>query len=244
LIDVLFIRGARVRVRAEGRGPIVALVHGWQGHSGQFAVMKETLLNSGYTVVTFDMPAHGESGGNSSNVGLFMETLQAVARSVGPLYAVVAHSLGATATALALSRGISVSGVVLISPMISFDFALDRFAEYLRLSPASRELAAVATEKHVGLKRQEVDLLRLATPSCPVQVLHDEKDNRTPISHSRKLVSHWESAQLSVTTGWGHGRILAAPQALTTVTEFLRQLPPLHTDPLETSLTTLPAFVS
>src|SRR5436190_4888990 len=99
-----------------GRGPTVILTHGWSGHSGQMAAFVGPLVRAGYYVVAFDHPAHGQSEGTRTNYLGVAAALTAVGRRVGPVHAVIGHSLGSTATILALSRGLPVERVVLVAP--------------------------------------------------------------------------------------------------------------------------------
>ena len=44
-----------------GNGPTVILLHGWGGYAGQLSAFVEPLVRSGYQVIAFDAPSHGES---------------------------------------------------------------------------------------------------------------------------------------------------------------------------------------
>lgn len=239
-IDSVRVGGKQVVVRASGRGPQVALVHGWQGHVGQFAKLRSALLRAGFTVVTFDMPAHGESNGFSTNIGEFITTISHVAHNVGPLHGIVAHSLGATATALALSKGVQTSSAVLISPAISFDFALDVFTKAFHLGSKARERLACGVEERARMTRKEVDLLGLAAPSCPVRIIHDQGDRRAPVGYSSQLASRWPDAELAITRGLGHGRILDDTEVTQGIVDFLRAAP-RQSSAFEASLGALPS---
>lgn len=197
-----------VRVRARGRGPTVLLVHGWQGSAAHLRAIGDRLLAGGYTVATCDMPAHGETGGRMTSLPEFAKTVSGAAALLGPLHGIVAHSLGATATVLAIRRGLCVRAALLVAPMPSFDFALDEFAKVLDLSPELREVAALGTEARVGILRAEADLHAFARPAVHVAVAHDVNDTRVPYIHSSDLVREWGLPSLYTTRGLGHRRIL------------------------------------
>ena len=48
-------------LRWGSHGPIVLLVHGWEGRGSQLAAMVPLLVEAGFSVVTFDAPGHGEA---------------------------------------------------------------------------------------------------------------------------------------------------------------------------------------
>lgn len=215
------IKGHSIDVFARGKGPVVLLVHGWQSGRERLDPLGEAISASGYTVVTWDMPAHGKSPGRTTSLPQFVEAILTVSKLVGSVHSIVGHSLGATATALALRRGLSVQTAVLVAPMISFDFALDQFQKFLRLSSSLRELTATHTESRVNLRRGEADLLSLPSPSCPVLLIHDEKDERTPLFHSQSLAERWKPEGFMVTKGLGHSRLLADKHVLERVVSFV-----------------------
>ena len=216
--------GRRVLVRAAGQGPVVVLVHGWQGHMGQFRDLSASLVDSGYCVVGFDMPAHGETKGRTTSIAEFAQVLIEVAALVGPVHAVIGHSLGATALSFSLSKGLSARAAVLIAPMISFDFALDKFALVLGLGEVAKDLAARATERKVGVGRAELDLLRFERPQASVMILHDRDDRRTRHEDSARLAQNW-GCPFVETRGLGHGRILTDVEVHVRVREFLDSVP-------------------
>src|SRR5467141_2293622 len=89
------------------RGPGVLLVHGWGSRGARFVDLGGALLASGFRVITFDAPGHGASSGRLSSGPEFARATLAVATAVGPVSAVVGHSLGGFASALAIEGGLA-----------------------------------------------------------------------------------------------------------------------------------------
>ena len=107
-----------------GTGPTVYLVHGWAGQRGQLTPFVAPLVARGYRVVAFDAPSHGESGPGafgprSSSIVEFANALTRVVAEHGPAQAIVAHSMGATAAAVALCDGLRARRLVMLAPMAS-----------------------------------------------------------------------------------------------------------------------------
>ena len=50
-----------------GLGPQVLLVHGWDSRGSHLAGYVEPLVRAGFAVTLFDLPAHGDSGGELSS---------------------------------------------------------------------------------------------------------------------------------------------------------------------------------
>src|SRR5262245_15435923 len=118
----------RVRVHLIGEGPLIVLVHGWQGGASPLVTLAESLRAAGFRVALFDMPAHGEAAGWSTSGVEFLAILERVAAELGPLHAVVGHSLGGTAALLALARGVPMAGAVAVAPLPSFEYAVRNHA--------------------------------------------------------------------------------------------------------------------
>ena len=222
-----------ITIRARGQGPTILLVHGWQGHSGHLMTLGTNLVSQGFTVVSFDMPAHGESKGRTTSLKEFIDTLFAVKKLLGPVHAIVAHSLGATASALALSRGLQANAAVLIAPLISFDFALDEFSRILGLNETLREVTARGTEAKIGMTRQEADLNHLRFDQLPLLLVHDVEDKRTLVQHTQLLHQTWKNSSLHITQGLGHRRILDDPSVYRHISTFLEEIPPSTSEPLD-----------
>ena len=98
--------------------PTVLLAHGWGGCAAQFAAWLKPLHEAGYRVLAYDAPAHGASEGTLASAPANAATLKALADWSGqPLHGVIAHSLGAIATTLALAAGIQAQQLVFLGPV-------------------------------------------------------------------------------------------------------------------------------
>jgi pimeloyl-ACP methyl ester carboxylesterase len=221
---------------------VVVFVHGWQGHMGQFMAMQEAFVRAGYCAVTFDMPAHGETRGVTTHLIEFSEVLGQACSLVGPVHAVIGHSLGGTALSLALRRGLCVEAAVVVAPLMSFDFALDEFAKYLALGQAARERVARSTEASFGFQRAELDLSRIERPHHNLLLLHDRHDRLTFSHDTARLAQLW-SCPFFETEGLGHGRILTSSEVIERIIGFIDKTPRPQALDLDAQLAALGEFV-
>src|SRR5258708_21826259 len=100
----------RIETWVWGAGPSVLLVHGWGGGGAQLGPLVGPLVARGFSVVTFDAPGHGASDTGTVTIPEITSAIRAVAESRGPLAAVVAHSVGGTASVRALWEGLEAGG--------------------------------------------------------------------------------------------------------------------------------------
>ena len=166
---------AVVRGHVWGAGPVVYLVHGWGGRGSQLASFVEPLLAGGFRVVMFDAPAHGDSDHGPAGPGRthgveFGKALDAVFARFGPAHAVVAHSLGAISTYLALRFGwLSTGRLVLLAPMVAAVPLFDQFQQTLGFGARTRRAFDRHLHEFVGIPMAEFDAgtRRRTSTRCP-----------------------------------------------------------------------------
>jgi len=211
-------------------GPVVYLVHGWGGRSDQFASLVEPLRRAGYRVVVFDAPSHGASSpglwGPMSTTGVeFSKALDAVFVRFGPAEAVVAHSMGALVTLLALDYGwLGTQRLVFLAPMSGYEQTMDAFQSIVGFGPRTRRRVDARTWLRVGLEPGQFELrylwAGLAEP-LPVLVVQDTSDPQAPYAEGRAIADEI-GAEFMPTTGLGHNRILRDPAVADRIIDFLQ----------------------
>jgi pimeloyl-ACP methyl ester carboxylesterase len=205
----LRLQGTRIATWEWGVGPTVALVHGWAGVGGQLAAFAPPLLAAGFRVVTFDAPGHGAAGGRRSSLVHFARALRAVVGPSGEAHAVIAHSLGAAATTLAMAQGLAVRRAVFIGATAG---PRDWTAQFVRrFGIADRVMARLRrrTEQKLGLRWEDLDVVPMARRRRePLLVIHDRNDAEVPWSDGAAIAEAWPGAELVATAGLGHRRIL------------------------------------
>jgi pimeloyl-ACP methyl ester carboxylesterase len=215
--------GSRVAAWRWGSGPTVALVHGWGSRGMRFRTMVQALAQRGFTAVVFDAPGHGASDGQTSSMVQFAWALTAVADHVGPLHAVVGHSLGGAATALALRQGVEVERAVFIATPADPGAFVDQFAAMFAMRPAAlnamrrriaRRLRTRWDALSVPAMAQEIDV--------PLLVVHDREDPTVPWSDGAAIAKAW-GAELVTTTGLGHHAVVGHASIVGRVVEFLAE---------------------
>jgi len=207
----------------QGEGPAILLVHGWAGGGHQLLPIARPLVARGFTVSFFDLPAHGESEGHNASLRDIADAIAGVAEALGPLHAVIAHSVGGAGTILSLLDGrLDVEHVALVAPPSSLEEAARGFAGMLR-APEPAVSAMLATLQ--GLVGRPIDraswLRDVARLRVPLLVVHDRKDRVTSFDGSSALVQHWPGAQLLATEGLGHARILSEPSVIDAILRFV-----------------------
>jgi pimeloyl-ACP methyl ester carboxylesterase len=220
-----------VRGNIWGDGPVVYLVHGWGGWGLQLAALIPPLLADGFRVIAFDAPSHGDSdpgreGPKRSNVLEFADAFQAVVAAHGPAYGVVAHSLGAAALAQALKNGFSAGRIVFLATATDFRDGLVQYQAYLGFGPRTRERFLRRFTRKFGPMEgfavvSLVDQLAEERELPALLAIHDRSDRETAAEGSVKVAAVWPGAQVQLTDGLGHNRVLWDPSVVESTRAFL-----------------------
>lgn len=222
----LELNGGTVRGWRWGSGPRVLLAHGWSGDAADMAPLAAAFVRAGYEAVLVDMPAHGASTGRQTSLVEWMWVLRALVRAIGPVEAIVGHSFGGAAVALAMGElGLATRGAVLLAPAGSpWDF-VTRFARTIGLPAARADGMVARLGARVGRTAESLDPRRAAERiEVPALVLHDPADDEVPWSHGEALAMAWRDARLVERPSTGHRRILRDVATIAMVVDFVREL--------------------
>lgn len=228
-----WMEGAAVsRIRFDGRrwmpvygwgaGPVVLLVHGFAGRASQMGGFVAPLVAQGYRVVSFDAPAHGAADGRKSSIPEAVQAVERMAAHLGPLAAVVAHSAGAAACIVALSRGLACGRAVLVAPNEDLVGFQRRLARHLGMTERVAALTRARIEARYGMGFAALRGAPLAAGlRLPGLIVHDREDARVPFDDGERIARAWPGAELVATRGLGHARILSDAEVVARAVRFI-----------------------
>lgn len=202
----------------------VLLTHGWSGNAGHLTALADAFVTAGFTVVTMDLPGHGQSEGKLSSVIHFAKTIEAANERYGPFHGIVAHSISAVATTYALSRGLRCERVVFFNPIGSFESLWRRNEEVLEFSPKLMSQIVDLAEKWLDVSFDKIEPAALAPDlSTKLLVVHDKYDPEAQLSDIEALVEAWPDAQLIEVEKLGHTRILSNDDMVSRAVDFVKE---------------------
>lgn len=220
----LRVEGRHVAAWRWGHGPTVVLLHGWGGRAAQLTSFVGPLVDRGFSVLALDAPGHGRSRRGLSSAPQFARALRAATHAVGGVSAVVAHSLGAAATALAIGDGLPVDRVVFLAPPANPAAWVTPFAARLGIPPAVVARMRRRSERRLGLRWADLDVPRLAARrTVPLLVIHDREDSEVPLRDGAAVAAAWPGARLFETSGLGHNGLLRDPRVVARTVDFLAE---------------------
>ena len=201
----------------------VAVLHGWAGRATQFHRFIGPFVAAGYEVIGIDAPGHGASAGKLSSVFHFLNALERLVHNAGPVDAVIGHSLGGGTALYALSEGLQAKKAVLISPNADLQLYSRIVAQQLGLAEHHRQTLQARIEQRFGARWEDINgVRRAARVAQPGLVIHDADDREIPLSMGEAIAEAWPGAQLMVTHGLGHRRILADDAVVAAALDYVR----------------------
>lgn len=209
-----------------GAGPLVILVHGWNGRAAQLAPLAANISKSGFRCVAIEVTGHGSSAGARTAWTCFIDDIAALTQSLGQqVHAYVAHSAGGLATMAARHlKGIHANRYICICAPSHPYPPINVIRK--RLNP--RQSVIDCYRQYIATQfNSDWDSLKSGTAYADAGqetlLFYDEGD-RFVDHHDGDQIRNWcPGSRLIKTTGYGHSKVLASPELLQTVREFLNE---------------------
>ncbi|MEG0849182.1 MAG: alpha/beta hydrolase [Flavobacterium sp.] len=201
----------------------ILLVHGWSGRGTQLFKIADELLDNGYSVVSFDAPAHGKSKGNTTIMSEFIASVLEIEKQYGPFEYAIGHSLGGMSVLNAIKDGLKVKKAIVIGSGDIVQDILDDFVAKLGLKQVISERLREFFENKYQVKMDNFSAYRAAQKvKIPVLVIHDNDDPEVPVKAGIHIHQNLENGELFLTDGLGHRKILGNQNVIKKTLEFIK----------------------
>ncbi|MFN3399629.1 MAG: alpha/beta hydrolase [Ferrovibrio sp.] len=200
--------------------PTVLLVHGWEDDHVSWAGLIDQLVERGYRVIAPDLPGHGRSPAKLTSIPVMAAGVAAVAgeaerigavSATQPFHAVIAHSLGGTATLIAAAEmGLRAERFAILAAPNHPRLFAGAMMQMLGLNAAQTQKVFTAIEGLIGRSMDSLYLppkLRHFTASS--LILHSRDDRVVPLQHSQENATAWPRADFRILDGLGHRRLIS-----------------------------------
>jgi pimeloyl-ACP methyl ester carboxylesterase len=200
----------------------ILLVHGWSGRGTQLVKIADALIEKGYSIISFDAPAHGKSGTKTTLMLEFIESILEVEKAYGPFEYAVGHSLGGMSILNAIKKGLHVKKAVVIGSGNSVINIVNTFIEKISLPNDVAILMKNNFEKKYHFEMESFSAYVAAKEvKIPVLVIHDKEDKDIPVSEAYHLAEHLTDKEILITNSLGHRKILGDSKVIHKIVEFL-----------------------
>jgi pimeloyl-ACP methyl ester carboxylesterase len=227
LKETLYAENEQIRMYIwQGNEKKILITHGWAGMAADFKELITELHQKGFTVMAFDLPAHGFSSGKQTHMPMVMEVIKSIIEKYGSFYAMIGHSLGAASIVYALaelSKDKNPDKLVLLGvPTAPFVF-FKQFKSLLSINDKLFDKCVNYIEKLVGRKIQGMSIEK-AFPKIPVKkvlIIHDNQDKIIPLGEIKVISDKWKNALFFSGNHGGHFRHYKHPEVVKKISSFL-----------------------
>lgn len=203
-------------------GKNILLVHGWSGRGTSMYKIAQILNKSGFNVISFDAPAHGNSKGTTTGAPEFMHSINLLNNHFNGFYAIIGHSL---ATVPIFKCYKNLRGVNKIVTIGSVNKMIDIFVNLknrLGLKKYTFDIMIDYMEKKFDVSIDSWAAEKMTQQiECKMLMFHDKDDREIPIECSRILNKKLKNSKLIETTGLGHSRILKDMEVVEKIKTFI-----------------------
>lgn len=201
----------------------VLFLHGWESHSARWRKFVAPLRRAGFTVLAFDAPGHGLSGGRVINLPLYSRVLTDFMVRCGVPDALVGHSLGGAAVVMSMGAfgAPRVRQAVVMGAFAETTRVMQDFGNFMALTPVVLHQVGQEIWRRSGIAVEAYSVRGKAALLTDVQgfVLHDRDDEVAPAAEGRAIAEAWGARYLE-TQGLGHR--MQGQAVVRAVVDFLR----------------------
>jgi pimeloyl-ACP methyl ester carboxylesterase len=203
----------------------VLIIHGYASYGYKFEQYVAPLLKMGFRVLIFDAPGHGLSQGKYINILIYLNAIEQIIKSVGPVDHFIGHSLGGITLAM-LAEAIpnpDQHKFVLIAPATKTNTTFNNYFDLMRFNDIIRTafLSYAATLTTHPVTHFEADRA-IEKYTGPVLWVHDAEDKVCPY---KDLINFQEKAPKNInfliTKGLGHNKVYKTQAVIDKIMAFL-----------------------
>ena len=200
----------KIKIWRWGEGPTILFLHGWGGRGTQISGCIEQLNQAGFSVLSFDMPAHGQSDGKKTTVFKIVDVANEVIKGIDDLHGIITHSFGGIVFGHLYSTQLPLKKIVMICPPSDVHTAINQFSTMLQLPDSVQNYIENQLKEDFG---QDIyDKLSLLENSKkinqPVLVIHDVDDDVVPFHDGEVVAKAINLGSFFATKRLGHRKIL------------------------------------
>lgn len=223
--ETMYVDGQKIRLWSWGKGPTVLFVHGWGGRGSQIYAYVASLVEAGFNVMGFDMPAHGQSDGFSTNVFFVSKVLKQIINRIDSLHTVITHSFGGMVLAYTYEKEMPIQRLVMLCPPARLETPVNHFKQLLMLSKKMKEYFKVFIMNDFGQDIYEKLSVEenVKKFDVPVLIIHDHNDSVVPFKDGESVAKSAKIATFIATDQLGHNKLLYDQEIIDKVNDFIKK---------------------
>lgn len=204
---------------------VALLVHGWEGHAGNFGALVDILVEKGYRVISYDAPSHGSSSKGNTNMFQFATCTSHIFKIYQP-HIVISHSYGSVSSIIGISENLDVKidKWLMVTTPNDFRDRMNGFIEHFKLSNRSRNKLINIVEEESGTRIDTLNMEEYSSKISNVEdviIIHSTNDIIIPIEQARAANKALRKSKIIEIEKVGHVNILWSGKLKELVTEII-----------------------
>ena len=218
--DLIFYRKGNLE------GKKVLMIHGWDSNPGSMAAIADQLIDQGYDIYAYNVPAHGISSEKRTNM---LDVADKLVKAMKHLNGekklnIVTHSFGSGAISFALQKSkIEIDKAVFITSPDKLIDIFKEFSDKIGMSKLAFLKMLQLTEQRFKLTFYQMEVSKLLKESKINELLliHDVDDKILPFRNAENIKNANKKIELHSTHGKGHYRILWDEEVIEKIGHFM-----------------------
>lgn len=200
----------------------VLLIHGWSGRGTQLFKIADVMLAQGFSTISFDAPAHGNSNGTETMMSEFIICTRVLNEKYGPFEYGIGHSLGGMTLLNAINRGIPFKKAICIGSGNSILDIIKEFVAKLEMKPIIAQMMKTHYDREFGVDLELFSSYQVAKNiEIPVLIIHDTNDDDVPVQCAYAIHQNLKQGELMITNKLGHRKVLGDKKVLEKISNFI-----------------------
>ncbi len=190
----------------KGSAETILLVHGWDSNSFRWKDLIELLKQKDFNIISIDAPAHGASGSKIFNAPLYSECINIAAKMFQP-QTIIGHSIGGTATAIALkNHGMpSAEKIALLGAPSNLAISVGNYVNMMGYNNRVENAMNQYYLKHFNHLPEFYNVENFFSNITPKGlIVHDKKDRIISFKEALDIHRVYKNSKLVKTKGLGH----------------------------------------
>lgn len=188
------------------------LVHGWESNAGSLGAFVKLLTQLDYTVIAFDCPAHGQSGGKQTTLFRNSDAALLICNQIDHIDVAITHSFGSVVlmNALLHHKKISLHKMIMITTPNQMRKAFSDFYTLLKVNKKVQQKMEEKVQKRYNINIDEMtaSLLCHQIEINQALIIHDKNDKVIPFENAAEVAKNLNNCQLIPIENAGHYKIL------------------------------------
>ncbi len=181
----------KLAVYKYGQGKCIWLVHDWSSSAAQSLPLIKKLASEGFSVMTFDLPAHGHSAGKTASLPRLITAFEQLSKELLQPNTIMATGLGATVVANSSFLEKFSGSLVLVNPELNPYQKLQKVAKQKGVMPEVLEqlVHSISRIEKVNIKKLDT-LARLNAFTGSTKVINNKVKDKCPSKYVKEM--GWE----------------------------------------------------